>query len=68
MEKYTVNTPNTEVMGYDDFQDFIKELFFDEVTEFSLQKEVKVFEGSAILDYTVTFSNGRVVRSAFVIA
>lgn len=46
-----------------DFQDFVKDLFFDETTEFDLKKEVKYFEDSQILEYTVTFKDGSVVSS-----
>lgn len=66
MEKYKVET-QTKVMNFMNFQDYIKELFFDENTEFSFRGEVKEFEGSLILQYTVTFSDGTIVTSSCVL-
>lgn len=63
MEKYIVNTPNKEVMGFDDFQNLINDAIFDEVSEFDLKKEIKYFEDSQVLIYTVTFKDGSIVQT-----
>lgn len=65
MKKFKVETKN-KVMNFMDFQNFIKDLFFDEVTDFDLKKEVKYFEDSQILYYTVTFKDGSIVSAACV--